>query len=152
MTTHADEVKSILNNFSPGVVETRVNEKVAHEIELLKGFKPKSAWVLVRIDVAEMSSGGIVLPENRRERPVIGTVVAIGPIAREVEVGERVLFGKYAGVEVTMPDGDRLTDHRVLRDVEIYGGWRYDLGWDKDGKPTTNMAEMVPQPKKQGAA
>ena len=117
MTTHREEVASILAG------EKLVNDRLARSIELLKGFVPKWGFVLVRIDKATESAGGIVLPEHTKERPVIGTVVAVGPDAKQVSVGERVLFGKYAGVEVEMPDGERLTDHRVLRDVECYGGW-----------------------------
>jgi chaperonin GroES len=121
--TYRDEIASIKNAMKPLPIEVMLDTKLAHSIELLKGFKPKRGWVLVRIDTAETSQGGIFLPENRKERPVIGTVVAVGPLVTDVVEGERVLFGKYAGVEVEMPDGEKLTDHRVLRDVECYGGW-----------------------------
>jgi chaperonin GroES len=123
VTTHKEEVESIRNGTPVLAGEALVNEKLARSIAILKDFRPLRSWVLVRIDTHEKSAGGIYLPENKKERPVQGTVVAIGPEVGDIAVGERVLFGKYAGVEVEMPDGERLTDHRVLRDVECYGKW-----------------------------
>lgn len=132
MTTHKEEVESIRNGapvetpHSTGQLlagEALIESKVARSVKELAGFKPLTSWVLVRIATQEKSAGGILLPENRRERPVMGVVAAIGPDVVDIAVGERVLFGKYAGVEVEMPDGERLTDHRVLRSVECYGKW-----------------------------
>lgn len=126
MTTHKEEVASITSDmaapFNP--IEQKVNAAVAKTISDLQGFLPLAAWVLVRIDTVEVSAGGILLPENTKNRPVIGTVVATGPDASpKIRVGDRVLFGKYAGVELEMPDGQKLKEHRVLRDVECYGRW-----------------------------
>lgn len=69
---------------------------------------------------------GIVLPDTAKEKPQEGEIVAIGPgklldngkrIALEVNVGERVLFAKYAGTEVKM-DGE---EYLILRENDIVG-------------------------------
>jgi len=61
------------------------------------------------IDREEMTASGIVLPETAREKPMEGKVLAVGPGARqengervpmEVQVGDKVLFAKYAGTEI----------------------------------------------------
>ena len=67
----------------------------------------------------EKTKGGIILPDTAKEKPVIGEIVAVGPgkvtddgkkVAPEVKVGDKVLYGKYSGTEVTI-DGDRVPHH-----------------------------------------
>ena len=52
-----------------------------------------------------MTAGGLYIPDNAKEKPQQGTIVAVGPGSQdepmEVKVGETVLYGKYAGTEVT---------------------------------------------------
>ena len=53
-----------------------------------------------------MTAGGLYIPDNAKEKPQQGTIVAVGPGSQdepmEVKVGETVLYGKYAGTEVTV--------------------------------------------------
>lgn len=73
----------------------------------------------------EMTASGIVLPEKAKEKPVQGTVVAVGSgrfedgrrIPPEVRVGDTVLYSKYGGTEVKV-DGK---EYLVLRETDIMG-------------------------------
>ena len=53
-----------------------------------------------------MTAGGLYIPDNAKEKPQQGTIIAVGPGSQdepmEVKVGETVLYGKYAGTEVTV--------------------------------------------------
>ena len=82
--------------------------------------------VVKRIEVEEEQQGGIIIPDTAKEKPQEAEVLAVGPgrmmddgtrRALAVEVGNRVLFGKYAGTEVTI-DGDELL---ILRESDIHG-------------------------------
>ena len=75
-------------------------------------------WVLVRPAAAETkSAGGIIIPDTAKEKPQKGTVVAVGPgkyaeqtgsiIPVKQKPGDVVLYGKYAGTEVSL-DGEDL--------------------------------------------
>lgn len=89
--------------------------------------KPLHDRLLVRrIAEEERSSGGIIIPETAKEKPLQGEVVAVGKgkiledgSRRELDVkaGDRILFGKYAGTEVKV-DG---TDHLILREDDVLG-------------------------------
>lgn len=86
--------------------------------------------VVERIDEAEQkSTGGIIIPDSAKEKPQEATVIAVGPGkldkegARQpldVQVGDRVLIGKYAGNDVKIGDKDYviLTEDEVLAVVE----------------------------------
>ena len=72
--------------------------------------------VLRRIEEDERTKGGIIIPDTAKEKPQQGEVVAVGPGARDekgvvqpldVKAGDRVLFGKWSGTEVTI-DGEEL--------------------------------------------
>lgn len=88
-------------------------------------FKPLNDRVLVkRIEAEETTKGGIIIPDNAKEKPMQAKVVAVGPgktldngkvCPLEVKVGQTVFFRKYAGSEVTM-EGQ---DHLILREDEI---------------------------------
>ncbi|SFR62725.1 co-chaperone GroES [Thiomicrospira sp. ALE5] len=80
--------------------------------------------VIRRLEEEQVSAGGIVLPDSAKEKPAEGEVVAVGPgkaadngnlIALNVKVGDKVLFGKYAGQEVKV-DGEELV---VMREDDI---------------------------------
>ena len=64
--------------------------------------------VVEPIEQEDITAGGIVLPETAKEKPQQGTVLAAGPGKKdepmEVKVGDQVLYGKYAGTEVTVED------------------------------------------------
>jgi chaperonin GroES len=88
-------------------------------------FRPLHDRVVVRrVDAEEKTSGGIIIPDTAKEKPQEGKVVAVGPgkvaesgerIAPEVKKGDRVLYGKYSGTEVTV-DGEELL---ILRESDI---------------------------------
>jgi len=73
----------------------------------------------------EKTKGGIILPDTAKEKPVIGEIVAVGPgkiaddgkkIQMEVKVGDKVLYGKYSGTEVTIDDEELL----IMREADIF--------------------------------
>lgn len=88
-------------------------------------FKPLQDRVLVkRVQSEEKSTGGIIIPDNAKEKPAEGKVVAVGngkvlksgEVRKpEVKVGDRVMFGKYTGSEVVV-DGE---EHVVLREDDL---------------------------------
>lgn len=88
--------------------------------------KPLADRVVIKpAQAEEKTKGGIILPDTAKEKPVIGEVVAVGPgkvaddgtkITLEVKVGDKVLYGKYSGTEVTI-DG---TDYLIMREADIF--------------------------------
>jgi chaperonin GroES len=82
--------------------------------------------LVVRIEEKEATDGGIIIPDTAKEKPQEGKVIAIGPgkwdengkrIPLEVKKDNRVLFGKYAGNEITI-DG---VEHLIMREDDILG-------------------------------
>ncbi len=82
--------------------------------------------IVKRQEEEEKSKGGIIIPDSAREKPIEGKVVAVGsgkilengkkqPL--DIKVGDRVLFGKYAGTEVKI-EGE---EHLILREDDILG-------------------------------
>ena len=70
-------------------------------------IRPLGTRVVIEPKEAEtMTAGGLYIPDNAKEKPQQGTVVAAGPGTKdepmEVKVGDTVLYGKYAGTEVTV--------------------------------------------------
>ena len=90
-------------------------------------FRPLGDRVLVRrVDEEEKSRGGIIIPDTAKEKPQEGEVLAVGPGARnedgdivplDVKVGDRILFGKYAGSEIKV-EGE---EHLIMREEDILG-------------------------------
>lgn len=90
-------------------------------------IKPLADRLVVKpAEAEEKTSGGIILPDIAKEKPIEGTVVAVGPgktsddgklIKPEVKVGDRVLYGKYSGTEVTI-DGE---EYLIMRESDIFG-------------------------------
>ncbi len=80
-------------------------------------FRPLHDRVVVRrVESEEKTSGGIIIPDTAKEKPIEGEVIAVGPGARDeagklvpldVKAGDRVLFGKWSGTEVKL-DGQEL--------------------------------------------
>ena len=89
--------------------------------------KPLHDRILVqRIEEKEQKRGSIIIPDTAKEKPMEGKVMAVGTgrlekdgkrIPLEVKVGDRVLFGKYAGTEIKIDDND----HVILREDEVLG-------------------------------
>lgn len=80
--------------------------------------------IIKRLDTETKTASGIVIPDNATEKPDQGEILAVGPgksddngknIPLDVKVGDRVLFGKYAGQTVKV-DGDELL---VMREEDI---------------------------------
>ncbi len=90
-------------------------------------LKPLGDRVVVKPAAAEeKTAGGIILPDTVKEKPVEGTVVAAGPgkvaddgklVKLEVKVGDKVLYGKYSGTEVTI-NGE---EYLIMRESDIFG-------------------------------
>jgi chaperonin GroES len=90
-------------------------------------FRPLHDHVLVkRLEAEEEMQGGIIIPDTAKEKPQEGEVLAVGPgkiqedgsrRAMAVAIGNKVLFGKYAGTEITL-DGEELL---VMRESDLLG-------------------------------
>ncbi|MEL0114583.1 MAG: co-chaperone GroES [Rickettsiales bacterium] len=90
-------------------------------------FRPLRDRVLVRrIDEEEKTSGGIIIPDTAREKPMQGKIVAVGSGARnekgeivplDVKTGDLVLFGKWSGTEIKL-DGEELL---IMNESDIMG-------------------------------
>ena len=87
--------------------------------------KPLSDRIVVKPEPAEgKTASGIILPDTAQEKPQIGTVLAVGPgkssdsgdlITMALNKGDKVLYGKYSGTEITV-DGD---DVLIMRESDI---------------------------------
>ena len=81
-------------------------------------LQPLADRIIVRpLEAEEVTKGGIVLPDTAKEKPQEGEIVAVGKgkvtedgklQALEVRVGDRVLYGKYTGSEITTKEGEEL--------------------------------------------
>jgi chaperonin GroES len=90
-------------------------------------FRPLQDRVLVRrIEQEEKTSGGIIIPETAKEKPMEGEIMAVGPGTRgddgklhplDVKTGDRVLFGKWSGTEIKI-DNEELV---VMKESDIMG-------------------------------
>ena len=90
-------------------------------------FKPLHDRVLVRHNEQdEKTKGGIIIPDTAKEKPMEGEIIAVGSgprkdsgelIAPSVKAGDRVLFGKWSGTEVTL-DGEELL---IMKESDILG-------------------------------
>jgi len=90
-------------------------------------FRPLHDRVVVRrVTSDEKTAGGIIIPDTAQEKPSEGEVVSVGPGARaengsitplDVKAGDRVLFGKWSGTEVSI-DGEELL---IMKESDIMG-------------------------------
>ena len=80
--------------------------------------------ILKAMDAQEKTSGGIFIPDNAKEKPQKGEVIAVGPgksndkgqrIEMTLKKGDKVLYGKYAGTEVTI-DG---VEYLIVRESDV---------------------------------
>ena len=89
-------------------------------------IKPLADRVVIKPAPAEeKTKGGIILPDTAKEKPVVGEIVAVGPgniaddgkkISMELKVGDKVLYGKYSGTEVTV-EGE---EYLIMREADIF--------------------------------
>ncbi|HQU70565.1 MAG TPA: co-chaperone GroES [Albidovulum sp.] len=90
-------------------------------------FKPLHDRVLVkRVESDDKTKGGLIIPDSAKEKPAEGEVVSVGEGARKdsgeliapsVKKGDRILFGKWSGTEVTV-DG---TEMLIMKESDILG-------------------------------
>jgi chaperonin GroES len=90
-------------------------------------FRPLHDRVVVkRIDAEEKTAGGIIIPDSAKEKPSQGEIIAVGPGGRDeagklvkldVQVGDRILFGKWSGTEVKI-DG---VEYLIMKESDIMG-------------------------------
>jgi chaperonin GroES len=90
-------------------------------------FRPLHDRVVVkRIEAEDKTAGGIIIPDTAKEKPSQGEVIAVGRGGRDeagklipidVQVGDRVLFGKWSGTEVTI-NGQKLL---IMQESDIMG-------------------------------
>ena len=82
--------------------------------------------IVKRFDEEEKTKGGIIIPDNAKEKPQQGEVIAVGngkvledgkSAPMELKKGDRVLFGKYSGTEIKI-DG---IDYLIMREEDILG-------------------------------
>ena len=90
-------------------------------------LRPLQDRILVkRVEEAQKTKGGIIIPDSAKEKPAEGKVVAVGNgklnedgkrIPLEIKKGDRILFSKYGGTEVEM-DGE---EHLIMREDDVLG-------------------------------
>jgi chaperonin GroES len=90
-------------------------------------FRPLHDRVVVRrMEAEEKTTGGIIIPDTAKEKPMQGEVIAVGPGARneqgqivalDVREGDRILFGKWSGTEVKI-NGEELS---IMKESDIMG-------------------------------
>jgi chaperonin GroES len=94
--------------------------KSAHAVKV----NPLADRVVVRpMEEAESMRGGLYIPDTAKEKPQVGEIVAAGPgryekdkrVPMEVKVGDKVLYGKYSGTEVTLDNEQYL----ILRESDV---------------------------------
>ena len=89
-------------------------------------LKPLADRIVVRsMEAEEKTASGLYIPDSAKEKPMQGEIVAAGPgrksddgslIAMEVKVGDKVLYGKYSGTEVTVGDEELL----IMRESDVF--------------------------------
>ena len=89
-------------------------------------IKPLADRVVIKPSPQEeKTKGGLIVPDTAKEKPVVGEVVAVGPgkiaddgtkISPEVKIGDKVLYGKYSGTEVTVEGEEFL----IMREADIF--------------------------------
>jgi chaperonin GroES len=90
-------------------------------------FRPLHDRVAVkRVEEEQRTKGGLIIPDTAKEKPMQGEVLAVGPGARDedgdlvpmsVQVGDRVLFGKWSGTEVKIDDEEVL----IMKESDLLG-------------------------------
>jgi chaperonin GroES len=88
-------------------------------------IKPLADRVVVEaLEETEQMRGGLYIPDTAKEKPMQGRVMAVGPgrrtdkgniVPTEVSVGDRVLYGKYSGTEVTVDN----TEYLIIKETDV---------------------------------
>jgi len=87
--------------------------------------KPLADRVLIKaLEQSEVKKGGIIIPDTAKEKPMQGEIIAVGPgrttddgqkVNMEVKIGDKILYGKYSGTEVTIDNQEYL----IMRESDI---------------------------------
>ena len=90
-------------------------------------FTPLHDRVLVRrVESEEKTAGGLIIPDSAKEKPAEGIVVAVGAgardedgkrVAMDVKEGDKILFGKWSGTEITLDGKEKL----IMKESDIMG-------------------------------
>ena len=118
-TSWEDAAKTAVETAAQSLRDTRVAE--IKDLDMSKvNFKPINDRVVVRpLPAEEKTKGGIIIPDTAKEKPQQGEVVAVGPgkegVKVNIAVGDRVLYGKYAGQELNY-NGD---EYLIIREDDI---------------------------------
>src|SRR5262249_5775199 len=110
---------SLIATANPGIITKAKEDRMK--------FRPLHDRIVVkRIEAEEKTAGGIIIPDTAKEKPSQGEVIAVGPGGRDetgklipidLEVGDRVLFGKWSGTEAKI-DGEALL---IMKESDIMG-------------------------------
>ena len=89
-------------------------------------LKPLADRVIIKpMETEEKTKGGIIVPDTAKEKPIEGIIMAVGPgkvtedgkqVKLEVKEGDKVLYGKYSGTEVTV-EGE---EYLIMRESDIF--------------------------------
>ncbi|EAK1189100.1 co-chaperone GroES [Campylobacter upsaliensis] len=72
-------------------------------------FQPLGKRVLVkRVEETKTTASGIIIPDNAKEKPLMGEVVAVSKEVSDIASGDKIVFTKYGGTEVKLNDGEYL--------------------------------------------
>ncbi len=89
-------------------------------------IKPLSDRIIVKpAEAEEKTASGLIIPDTAKEKPMKGEVIAVGKgkisdegkeVKMELKVGDKVLYGKYSGTEITV-EGD---EYLIMRESDVY--------------------------------
>jgi len=128
ISTHLYRVLIDINSFpmTPYREGGRLNEELDKKGKYMK-FRPLHDRVLVsRVEADEKTAGGIIIPDSAQEKPSEGKVVAVGNGLKDdngkvtgldVKKGDKILFGKWSGTEVTVEGKELL----IMKESDILG-------------------------------
>jgi len=81
-------------------------------------FKPLGDRLLIqRVEEANTTASGIIIPDNAKEKPSKGKVIAVGSEVEDINVDDTVVFGKYSGNEIIL-DGE---EYLIMESSDIFG-------------------------------
>lgn len=81
-------------------------------------FQPLGKRVLIeRVEESKTTASGIIIPDNAKEKPLNGKVIAVSKKVKQISIDDTVVFSKYAGSELTL-DGK---EYLVMDDKDILG-------------------------------
>ena len=116
----------VLTAFITSIFNRSIDREEHHRMATKTSVKvtPLADRVVVRaLEETEQMRGGLYIPDTAKEKPQQGEIVAVGPgrfekdkrVPMDVKVGDKVLYGKYSGTEVTVDDEQLL----ILRESDV---------------------------------